>query len=392
MSVGVKRRFCGNALWTPGPSQRMVSAFSKGTHLADGMVSSDGREDAGARGLTYPCGAPPVPGEAVRITDDVLWLRLPLPMALDHINVWAIRDVGGWLIVDTGIRYPASIEAWEAIFTGPLEGLPVTRVICTHMHPDHIGLAGWLCERFDVPLLMSRLEYVTARMLVADTGPAPEQGARFYHAMGWDEVAIARYRQVYGMFGKGVHPMPPGYRRLQAGQTLRIGDHDWTLVGGDGHSPEHICLWRSSDGVFISGDQILPRISSNVSVWPTEPESDPLQDWLISLARLRRDLPGDLLVLPSHGEPFRGVHARLDALIRGHEVSLKRLMRTLKTPSRAIDVFSALFARPVGEGLLGMATGESLAHLNYLTGQGRAVRTTDADGVYWWTAIDKETA
>lgn len=347
--------------------------------------------NSSTRSLRYPLGLPPSRPAASPAADGILWIRLPLPLALNHINVWAIRDGEGWAIVDTGIRYPASIEAWDQLLTGPLEGLRVTQVICTHMHPDHIGLAGWLCERFDAPLLMSRLEYVTARMLMADTGPAPETGERFYRAAGWSEEAVEGYRARYGMFAKGVHPLPQSYRRIEAGQTLRIGEHDWRLVGGDGHSPEHICLWREADGVFISGDQILPRISSNVSVWPTEPDADPLKDWMDSLARLRAELPEDLLVLPSHGEPFRGVHARLDALIRGHEGSLRRLERTLKAPRRAVDVFSSLFARPISDGLLSMATGESLAHLNYLTHQGRAVRSTDDNGVWWWTAA-RETA
>lgn len=345
----------------------------------------------GSRGLTYPYPDPPAPGAAIEVAPGVLWLRSPLPMALNHINLYALRDGEGWMVVDAGLNYPAAIEGWEAVLAGPLEGRPITRVLCTHMHPDHIGLAGWLCARFDAPLLMSRLEYVTARMLLSDTGqPAPEEGAVFYRAAGWNEAQIADYRARFGMFGRAVAPMPQSYRRLIAGQTLTVGGAEWRLVGGDGHSPEHICLWREADGVFIAGDQVLPRISSNVSVWPTEPEADPLTDWLNSLDRLRALLPAETFVLPAHGEPFTGVHARLEALTRGHQVSLTRLERALAAPKRAVDVFSALFGRPIGDGLLGMATGESLAHLNYLTTNGRAVRTRDADGVDWWTATETE--
>lgn len=347
---------------------------------------ADGTATSSTRGLTFPCGEPPAPGAATEVAPGVFWLRLPLPMALDHINVWALEDGDGWMVVDTGLRTPPSVEAWETALEGPLGGRPVTRILCTHMHPDHIGLAGWLCARFAAPLLMSRLEYVTARMLVADTGPAPDDGADFYRRAGWNDVQITRWRSGYGMFGKAVAPLPPGYRRVREGDRLTIGGSDWRIVVGDGHSPEHLCLWREADGVFISGDQILPKISSNVSIWPTEPNGDPLADWMASLAKLRALLPDDLLVLPSHGEPFRGVHTRLDALTRGHEVALKRLRRTLKSPSRAVDVFPALFARPVGEGLLGMATGEALAHLNYLNNKGQAVSRTDAEGVVWWTA------
>jgi len=357
--------------------------------LADGVALTDmdmaARE---ARGLTYPFGPPPGSGEAVEIAADVLWMRLAMPMALNHINVYAIRDGDGWALIDTGLNLPATRDEWNLLLAGPLGGVPVTRVICTHMHPDHIGLAGWLCERFAAPLIMTRVEYVTARMLISDTGqPAPEAGADFYRAAGWDADQLEAYRTGFGQFGKVVSPLPAGYVRMRDGERLSIGGHDWRVVVGEGHSPEHACLWREADGVVLGGDQILPRISSNVSVWPTEPDADPLGDWLASLERMTSVFPAEVLILPSHGEPFRGVQARLNALIRGHQTALKRLERALRTPCRAVDVFPTLFARPVGDGVRGMATGESLAHLNYLLRRGRATRSRDADGVDWWTSI-----
>lgn len=358
------------------------------TDLADGVATVEA--ERGGRGLTYPLGDAPDLGQAVQAAPGVLWLRLPLPMALNHVNVYAIADSDGWVIVDTGLQTPDCRDGFEMAFAGALEGRPVTRVICTHMHPDHIGLAGWICDRFKAPLLMSRLEYTTGRMLIADTGPAPEDGVVMYRAAGWDEVRLDRWRQTYGQFAMGAGRLPDSFTRLSDGDILRIGNDDWSIVVGDGHSPEHVCLWRKSDGVFISGDQILPRISSNISIWPTEPMADPLADWMGSLERLKVQLPSDLLVLPGHGDPFVGVTARLEALIRGHEVSLTRLERSLQTPKRAVDVFGSLFARPVGPGLFAMATGESLAHLNYLENQGRAWRSRNADGVDWWTSTEPQ--
>ncbi|NJC39994.1 glyoxylase-like metal-dependent hydrolase (beta-lactamase superfamily II) [Brevundimonas alba] len=357
--------------------------------MADGVAMMDeavkAREE---RRLTYPFGEPPASGQAVTVAPGVLWMRLAMPIALNHINVYAVREGEGWVLIDTGLDLAATRDEWDTLLSGPLGGMPVTRVICTHMHPDHIGLAGWLCGRFAAPLLMTRLEYVTARMLLADTGqPAPEDGAVFYRAAGWDGAQVEGYRTGYGQFGRVVSPMPSGFVRMREGDRLSIGGDDWRVVVGEGHSPEHACLWRESDGVVLGGDQILPKISSNVSVWPTEPDADPLGDWLESLERMKSVFPNDVLVLPSHGEPFRGVQARLDALIRGHLTALRRLERTLRKPCRAVDVFSALFARPVGDGVRGMATGESLAHLNYLFRRGRAARSRDADGVDWWTAI-----
>ena len=359
--------------------------------MADGATKTtqDGTAETGAgnRGLTYPLGTPPEPGHAVQAAPGVLWMRVVLPMSLDHINVYAIEDGEGWVLIDTGLFTPPTIEAWEAALAGPLGGRPINRVICTHMHPDHVGMAGWLCARTGAPLLMSRLEYITLRMLVSDTGQAaPQESIDFFHAQGWSEAQLETYRQEFGRFGRAVSPLPQSYQRLSEGDLFSIGGEDWRVVIGNGHCPEHVCLWRQSDDVFISGDQILPRISSNVSVWPTEPLQDPLNDWLTSIDKLRALLPAETFVLPAHGEPFSGVHTRLDALKRGHETGLRRLERTLRTPKRSIDVFSSLFARPIGEAVFGMATGESIAHLHCLESRGLARRDVDADGVIWWVA------
>jgi len=343
--------------------------------------------DAPRAALDYPFEAMPAPGEAVEVADGVLWLRQPLPFELDHINVWALRDGDGWTLVDTGVPMPDNKEAWKKAFEGPLGGRPVKRVICTHMHPDHVGLAGWLTFKWGVRLWMTRLEYVTCRMLISDTGKhAPEDGERFYRSVGWSEEQISGWKVRFGGFGKAIHRMPDSYRRIEDGEVIEIDGRPWRVVVGNGHSPEHACLFREEDRVLISGDQVLPKISSNVSVWPTEPDADPLADWMSSLDKLERELPADALVLPSHGLPFYGLHSRLQALRRGHEKSLERLEKLLSKPRRAIDCFGALFARKVGDGLLGMATGESLAHLNCLKNRGRAVAEPDEAGVVWWRA------
>ena len=352
--------------------------------MDDGFEQADG----GARTLSYPCGSAPAPGEAVEVVEGARWLRMPLPIVLDHINVWALEDGAGWTVVDTGVHARSIVQAWEDAFAGPLGARPATRVICTHLHPDHVGMAGWLTRRFHVRLWMTRLEYVSCRMLVADTGrEAPEDGVRFYRAAGWDEAAIETYRARFGGFGRAVHALPNSYRRIRDGEQIDIGGRLWRVVVGNGHSPEHACLHQPELKVLISGDQVLPRISSNISVFPTEPDADPLSDWLASLVKLKREVPDDVLVLPAHGEPFHGLHARLDELAAGHETSLQRLEKRLAEAKRAVDVFGSLFGRPIGPDLLGMATGESLAHLNCLVARGRAVRETGDDGVWRFRAV-----
>jgi glyoxylase-like metal-dependent hydrolase (beta-lactamase superfamily II) len=349
---------------------------------------TDAGEAYSHKGLHYPFGRrAPAEGELIEIAEGVGWARLPIPGGLRHINVWALEDGEGVALVDTGLDIPPCRQAWDALFAGPLAGRAVSRVVVTHFHPDHLGLAGWLTERFGVPLWMTRGEWLFGRMLAADVRDAPPAEAlASWRATGWsDERIEAEARKGWGRFASVVSPIPIGFVRMEEGQVLRIGERSWRVVVGSGHCPEHACLVDDEAKLMIAGDQVLPKITSNVSLGLSEPEADPLGEWLASIDKLR-SLPGDLLVLPSHGEPFTGLHARLDALERGHRERLDALHARLDEPKRAVDCFGILFARQIEDNMLGLATGEAMAHLRRLEVEGRAVRDV-RDGVHWYRAI-----
>ncbi len=340
------------------------------------------------RNLEYPFETRPATGETIEIRPGVHWIRMRLPMQLNHINLWLLEDGDGWTIVDTGIRNDETTQAWEQLFAGAMRGRPIKRVIVTHMHPDHIGLAGWLCRRFKVELWISRTEYLMCRNLAADTGQeAPFEGLHFYRAAGFPEELLENYKARFGGFGHGLYKLPNAFRRIIDGDEIEIGGRTWRIVSGNGHSPEHSCLWCPEENLFISGDQILPKISSNVSVHPTEPEANSLQDWLDSCAKLRGIVPDAALVMPAHNEPFLGAGLRLTELIDMHETNLEKLHALCAEPKRAVDCFPALFRSRITEGLYGMATGESLAHLNCLRARGLMSKSADKNGIDWYESI-----
>lgn len=342
-------------------------------------------------GLVYPWDkTTPDIGTLIEVAPRLHWVRMPLPFSLKFINLWLAEDEDGWTIIDSGMPLAETQEAWKAILTPRLTAdKPLRRVIITHMHPDHIGNAGWLCREYGADLHISRLEYTTCRMLVGDTGrQAPEAGINFYRSAGWDDAALESYKSRFGGFGRAVSQLPDSFYRLEEGGSLNLAGENWHIIIGNGHSPEHACLYCPVLNVVISGDQLLPRISSNVSVHPTEPEANPLADWLASCARLKAALPENVLVLPAHNEPFKGAHKRLQHLIDGHEVALKRLHeRLIKGPLRVQETFASLFSRKIGDDEIGLATGEAISHLNCLIARGMARREMDEDGVNSYFAV-----
>ena len=339
--------------------------------------------------LDYPFGETlPEIGTTIEVAPGVRWLRMLLPFQLDHINLWLLRDSldgrEGWSIVDCGIANDATRAAWEQVFANELQGLPVLRVIVTHMHPDHIGLAHWLTEKWDVRLWVSATDYQAACM--ASSGLASiggEATARFMASHGLtDDESQAKIKARTNYYASMVPQLPSAYRRLLDGDVLQIGGREWVCHVGYGHAPEHIALHCAALNTLISGDMVLPRISTNVSVHEGEPEADPLTLYLASIRRMKA-LPENALVLPSHGRPFRGLHTRVDQLVAHHDERFADVLKACaEAPQHAADLLAVLFRRQLDLHQTTFAMGESVAHLHALWLVGKLVRRLDADGIY----------
>lgn len=343
--------------------------------------------------LNYPLGdALPAPGCVLELAPGVRWVRMALPFALDHINLWLLHDEidgrQGWSIVDCGICDDATKAQWEQVFAEHLDGLPVLRVIVTHFHPDHMGLAHWLTEKWQCRLWISATDYNLARLASGSTvGMGGETAAAFFGSHGLtDPDALAKIRGRASYYPSMVPAVPASYRRLLEGQVLRIGGADWQCITGYGHAPEHISLFCADKRLLISGDMVLPRISTNISVVDVEPEADPLTLYLDSIQRMLA-LPAETLVLPAHGKPFTGLHARVDQLREHHDERLADVRAACAAkPCHAAELLDLLFKRKLDLHQTTFAMGESVAHLNALWLCGQLRRQLDEDGVYRFAA------
>lgn len=338
--------------------------------------------DATASSLEYPFPDPPVPGSVAEVATGVFWVRMPLPFALDHINLWLLAGSDGWTLVDCGLGTDTTHELWQRIFASHLDGRPVKRLIVTHCHPDHIGSAAWLCEKFGLKPWMTHSEYTHAQAVYHRIGGADHAALEVLHKRhGLDQAQLNALRARKDHYRRGVPALPNMFRRIKHGQRLSMGSHVWRVIVGHGHSPEHAALYCEALRVLIAGDMLLPRISTNVSVWPMEPDSDPVGEFLDSLDRFA-ELPPDTLVLPSHGLPFRGMRSRIAELKRHHRVRLDRLIAVCDRARTAAELLPELFTRKFDDHQMLFAMGETIAHLNHLMQRGALERVDDATGTH----------
>jgi glyoxylase-like metal-dependent hydrolase (beta-lactamase superfamily II) len=351
--------------------------------------------------LYYPLGdVLPAPGESVEVARGagsgqvpaVKWIRMGLPFALDHINLWLLRDRiagrDGWSVVDCCITRDETKAQWERVFETQLDGLPILRVIVTHMHPDHIGLAHWLCERWNAPLWISATDFYAAKVgSQSTTGFGGEGAAKFFASHGLtDAESLQKIRGRASYYPSMVPAVPRNFHRMQDGSAVHIGGRDWRCISGYGHAPEHMALYCADLEVLVSGDMMLPRISTNVSVHDSEPESNPLRAFLDSIDRFG-GLPAETLVLPSHGKPFVGLHERIRQLHEHHRERLAEVMEACaRAPQNAADLLPLLFKRKLDLHQTTFAMGESVAHLHLLWFEGKLRRRLCEDGVYRFSA------
>jgi glyoxylase-like metal-dependent hydrolase (beta-lactamase superfamily II) len=336
--------------------------------------------------LTFPFPTPPAPGQAIEVAPGILWVRLALPFRLDHVNIYLIEDGGGWAVLDTGLDNEATRAAWEALLTGSVAGRALTRILVTHYHPDHMGLAGWLTARFGLPLLMSQTEYLVSLAIHLDPGALnSEPYLSFYRSHGLDAATTERLLTGGHRYLRMISGLPRTFRRLIAGETLLLGSRSFEVLTGGGHAPEQVMLHCRADNLILCADQVLARISPNISVQAMDPEGDPLGIYLRSLASLEREIPQSVLVLPGHNLPFVGLHTRIDELRVHHEARCRAIEEVCRqAPRSTADLVPVVFRRVIDDPhQMGFAFSEVLAHVNYML---REHRLQPVPGSYQFTA------
>ena len=333
--------------------------------------------------LRYPHAAPPAPGEAIAIADGILWTRLPLPFRLDHVNVYLLEDEGGYAVLDTGVDTPEARAVWGKLFAGPLRGKRLTKIIVTHFHPDHIGLAGWLCRRFDAPLYCGLTTYLSSiNISIRPDSLEGEHYRDFYLRHGLAPEVAAMVATRGHEYLRLVHALEPTFRRILAGDTLSVGGRSYRLLSGEGHAPEQIMLLSDADRLFLAADQVLAKITPNVSVWAVDPDGDPLAQYLTSLRALKDRVRPDVLVLPGHQLPFHGLHTRVDELIAHHDLRCDMILSACKgAPHSAAELVPVLFPKALDPHQMSFAFSETQAHINYLIGRGTLAAALSADGI-----------
>ena len=334
--------------------------------------------------IKYLLEAPPEPGAVLTLLPGLTWVRVPLPFVLNHVNCWILDDAeagNSVTLIDTGADKPKTRELWDRVIAETLAGRKVSRLVCTHGHPDHVGLAGWLVEKLGVQLHMTLAEWLTPQVWREEGLRPMSRGAKaFFASHGVPDAVLAKMDKSRDDAPFSNYPLPTSFVRMRDGETVEFGGRHWEVLVCGGHADEHASFYCKHDGILIAGDQILSKITPVVGVFPSQPWSNPLEDYLASLQRLKK-LPADTIVLPSHGLPFRGLHTRIDQLAAHHAHRLDALLQLMDVPANGIKLAHGLFPKAMAaQGQTVMALAETLAHAHYLVAQKRAERLAGPDG------------
>lgn len=346
--------------------------------------------ESGQGSLVYPFSAPPDIGRAIEVAPGIFWARVPLPFRLNHVNVYLIEDGDGWAVVDTGLDYEAGRAAWESLLAEPMGGRPITRIIVTHLHPDHIGLAGWLCRKFDAPMLTAQSSYLGCLNVALRPGTLTDGAYRdFYLHNGFDAATMEQINTEGHAYLWKVAPLPLTFSRLMPGDALDIGGHRFSVLMGEGHAVDQIMLHCEAENLFLAADQVLAKITPNVSVWPVEPDGDPLGLYLRSLEEIKAAVSDDALVLPGHQLPFYRLHTRCDELVAHHFARCDAIRKAcLQRPHSAAELVPVLFHIELDAHQMGFAFSEVMAHVNYMARRGVLARERASGGVYHYRTRD----
>ena len=339
-------------------------------------------EASSLAGLDYPYPTSPAQGSVTTIAPGLRWLVMPLPMSLNHINLWLVEDGNGWAIVDTGIFYEQSKTVWQRVVAEEIDGKKITRLIVTHAHPDHIGLAGWLTETLGIDLWITKGEWEIGHRISHDSGELVRESALALFRVAGLAAEIDKWVSSRNATRIPITPVPDAYHLLEDGMELKIGDHNWRIVEGRGHAPEHACLYQPELGMFIGGDQVLPKITPNVSLWPNRSDQDPLGSFLASLGKIGQEVPATVLTLPSHNLPYYGLHARLAQVRSHHADRIDEVVAACEAPQTAVQIVPVLFQRKLDQRQMAFALGEALSHLQHAVTLGRLARRERDDGAW----------
>jgi len=333
--------------------------------------------------LEYPFSSRPKNGELLNVKGGIHWLRMPLPIALNHINLWLLEGDEGFTIIDSGMSTDEAKDIWRNIFNGFIPPKKIEKILITHMHLDHSGLSGWLSSELNIAPHFTKKEYnETQKIIGGMTDDQIELTLEYYRKCGYDKKSEDQFRERIGLRKSLSSRNVDDIILIKDGETLKLSDGEWRVIIVEGHSPEHACLYNEDENVFICGDALLPRITPNVSVNPINPDANPLESWIKSLEKIKSSIPNDALVLPSHGYPYVGAHHRIDAIIENHFRKLDSVLDAITEPKCVPDLFSLLFKSEINEHTRVLAVGETMSHLNFLVSKGEIKKTVDENGLY----------